>query len=129
MLRDLVRRASSTGIGAVVLAVAALIATIAAAFAVYAGLVSLTSPALAGGGTALLFALVVVIIAAATPNLLGVNASPEARKRAVQDPAGATMMMEVAAMTAGILSEIMLDRRANKASKRKQKRKSAAEKR
>ena len=125
MLKDLLGRLGASVAGAIVLALAALLATIAAAFAVYAFLASLVSPASAGGFTALLFAIVMLVIAALTPRLLGVRATSPHDKRPSADPAGATMMMEIAAATAGVVSELLMEHRANRAAKRKQKRKSA----
>ena len=120
MIKDLLRRLSSTLVGGLTLAIGALLATIALSYAVYAGLAAMLPQPEAGGLTAAVFAVTAALIAILIPRLLGVGAAPAAGRAGAQmDSALVHTLAEVGASAADLMGDIMLERRASQARKRK----------
>ncbi len=109
MLGDLARRLGAGLVAAVMIAVAAGIVLVAAAFAVYAALKLAVSPAAASALTALVFAVVTGLLALLGPRLAG--AGPKRAPATHRDPAALRTASEVAVAVLGIVGDMALSRR------------------
>ena len=109
MLKDLAKRLGAGLTAAVMIAVAAGIVLVAAAFAVYAAMKLVVSPPAASAVTALVFAVVAGLIAVAAPRF--VRGKPTPAQRTPVDPAAMRTAAEVGVAVLGILSDMALSRR------------------
>ncbi len=122
MLRDLARRLGAGLVAAVATAVAAGIVLVAAAFAAYAGLKTVVSPAAASALTALAFAMIVALIAVIAPRLIRGKPEP-ARKAADSDALRGAAELGVAALSViGDLAQSRRLKRQDRARNRKHRR-------
>ena len=94
-------------------------ATIALAYAAYAGLAIVYPVPMAAGLTAVGFAVLTLVLAIATPRLLGLGAS-SAKGKGGADPAMMQALLEAGASAADVFGDVMLARRADQARRRKQ---------
>ena len=111
MLKDLVRRLTAGLVAAVMAAAAAGIVLVAAAFATYAALKLVVSPAAASALTALLFAAVVGLIAVVAPRVIRGKSTPAPSRRLSVDPNTIHTASQIGAAVLGIVSEMALSRR------------------
>ena len=109
MLKDLAKRLGAGLIAAVMMAVAAGIVLVAAAFAVYATMKLVVSPAAAAAFTALVFAVVAGLIAVVAPGLL--RGKPAPAQPGTIDPATMRTAAELGAAALGIIGDMALSRR------------------
>ena len=114
MLKNLGRRLSAGLVAAVMAAVAAGITLVAAAFAAYAGLKMVVSPASASALTALVFAAVAGLVAVIAPKAIaGDTKAPhpaEPRHKAL-DPAMMGAVGEVGVAVLGVVADLALSHR------------------
>ena len=112
MLKDLARRLGAGLVAAVMMAVAAGVVLVAAAFAVYAGMERLVSPAAAAAVTALVFAAVAALIAFFAPRLIkGGPARAQPAHKPPVDPATIRTVSEIGMAVLGVLGDVALSRR------------------
>ena len=112
MFRDLARRLGAGLVAAVMIAVAAGIILVAAAFAVYAGMKLIVSPAAASATTALVFAVLAGLIAVVAPRLImGKPAPAQPTHKASLDPATLRTASELGVAVLGVLGDMALSRR------------------
>ena len=110
MLKDLARRLSAGLVAAMMIAVAAGIFLVAAAFALYAGMKLIVSPAAASAVTALAFAVIAGLIAVLAPRLIKGRAAPTAPKGRL-NPDTLRTASEVGVAVLGIVGDMALSRR------------------
>ena len=109
MLKDLARRLGAGVVAAVMIAVAAGIVLVAAAFAVYAAMKMVVSPAAASAVTALAFAVMAGLIAVVAPRLIRGKPAPAAKAR--PDTAALRPAAEAGVAVLGIIGDMALSRR------------------
>ena len=110
MRKDLARRLGAGLVAAVMMAFAAGIVLVAAAFALYAAMKLVVSPAAASGVTALVFAVIAGLIAALAPRLITGKAAAPVHK-AKLDPAMLRTASELGVAILSIVGDMALSRR------------------
>lgn len=120
MLNDLAKRLGAGLVSAVMIAVAAGITLVAAAFAAYAGFKTMVGPAAASALTALVFAAVAGLVAVLAPKVMGAKPKPHAHPahRPV-DPETWRTISQVGAAILGLVGDIALSRRLKRQQKAK----------
>lgn len=115
MLKDLGRRLGAGLVAAVMIAFAAGITLVAAAFAAYAGLKTVVSPAAASALTALIFAAVAALIAVLAPKMISRSAGETSNRQAHPhrslDPALTRTVAEAGAAALGVAADLALSHR------------------
>ena len=110
MLKDLARRLIAGLVAAVMIAVAAGVVLVAAAFALYAGMKLVVSTGAASAVTALAFAVIAGLIAGLAPRLIKGKATAAAPKVRIDSDALRTAS-EVGVAVLGIIGDMALGRR------------------
>ena len=114
MLKDLGQRLGAGVVAAVLVAVAAGIALVAAAFGTYAGLKTVVSPAAASALTALIFAAVAGLVTVLAPKAIAGKPKPGAHPAPAHrpvDPGLMRMAGEAGVAALGLAADLALSRR------------------
>jgi hypothetical protein len=121
-LETIGRQLTARLVATTLIAVAGAIALVAASFGLYAGLETLVSPAAASSLTALAFAIIAALIAAAAPAAIrrAPMAKPVPSSARATLPNNATLRLgaEIAVTVFGLLAEMALRKRVDKAERR-----------
>ena len=109
MLKDLARRLGAGLVAAVLIAVATGSVLVAAAFAIYAAMKLVVSPAAASAVTALVFAVVAGLIAVIAPRVVRGKSVPSSKPH--PDPKSLRTASEVGVALLGIVADMAQSRR------------------